>query len=371
MKNLISPDIYVYADESGHSGKNIFEKESPVYYQGAIISVNNIEDIVKPIVDKYCSIYQVDRLHGYELGEKKVSIVCKELLGVMKEFDWNFHCTVIEKSYIAPTKFVDTFFDSFFNKGISPIWYETEMFRHILSLSIDELLEEDLAKEFWSFYLKNDLENSIFICEELLKKTYLIIDARNRVIISDGLKFIINNKEEFSQFIGKNKSAYKEHTPNIIAFSSLIENAHDFCHKRNKQVKEFIHDNSDEFRGTMREYHRKFSGVKLEKSYYGRIPLMVNTEHKLGEFNLKSSLKSYSLQVVDLLLWIFQRDSAELSHIKKLISRQSNVFYISRNMSHKIVYAEMQKLYSRDFSHKELKESKKVLDQLEERRVKN
>lgn len=370
MKYSTSQDVYVYADESGHSGKHIFEKASPLYYQGAIISVNDIEATVKPIIEKYCKLYNVDRLHGYELGEEKVKIICQELLNSIKTFDWNFHCTIIEKTYIAPTKFIDTFFDSSYNKSITFIWYEVEMFRHMLCLNIDKLLQEDLAKEFWSFYLKNDLENSIFLCEELLTKVHLIIDPRIREIISDGLNFIITNKEEFSQFIGKNKSAYKEHTPNIIAFSSLIVNVHNFCHKRNKQVKEFIHDNSDEFRGTMREYHRKFSGVMLEKEDSGRIPLMVNTEQKLGNFDLKSSSKICSLQVVDLLLWLFQRDSTELNTIKELIASKSTNFYISREMSNIIVATEMYKFNRKEFSDEELKKSRVLLNQLEEKRVK-
>ncbi len=71
---------YIYADESGHSGKDIFNEASPIYYQGAIISVGDIDNIVAPIIQKYCVEYKLDRLHGYELSEGIVNEICVELL---------------------------------------------------------------------------------------------------------------------------------------------------------------------------------------------------------------------------------------------------------------------------------------------------
>lgn len=41
---------FIYADESGHSGKDIFNEKSPIYYQGAVISVSEIETKVAPII---------------------------------------------------------------------------------------------------------------------------------------------------------------------------------------------------------------------------------------------------------------------------------------------------------------------------------
>lgn len=58
---------FIYADESGHSGKEIFSESSPFYYQGAVISVGEIETKVTPIIQRYCTDNGLERLHGYDL----------------------------------------------------------------------------------------------------------------------------------------------------------------------------------------------------------------------------------------------------------------------------------------------------------------
>lgn len=42
----VNEDTFIYADESGNTGKHIFNEDSPLYYQGAVISVGNIESMV-------------------------------------------------------------------------------------------------------------------------------------------------------------------------------------------------------------------------------------------------------------------------------------------------------------------------------------
>ena len=371
-EEVINPNVFVYADESGHSGKNIFDESSPLYYQGAIVSVNDIEDKVKPVIEKYCREFNVERLHGFELGEERANTICNELFAVLDAFDWSFHCTVIEKRYIVATKFVDTLFDPFYNKSILPFWYELPLFRHILCLLIDELMDEPLAKEFWNSYLKDDIDNVILLCNQLIKKTSSINDKRLQEMTFDGLSYVINNKEEFTYLIGKKRSAYKEQTPNIIAFSSLLKYIHDFCSERNTLVKEFIHDKSDEFRGTMREYHRRFTGVKIEDTFFGSIPIMTRGERDiLGEFNLESSLKNYSLQVTDLFLWLFQRESVNLNEIKEQLVCKSNEFFISRQMSNMIVDMEMYKVNTTFLSEDELSKGKEFIKNVEKVRVKS
>ena len=174
----VDQDAFIYADESGNSGKDIFNEGSPIYYQGAIISVGEIESIVAPIVEQYCAENGLERLHGYELGEERVNSLCIELLDVLNETQWKFHYTVLQKRYIAPTKFVDTIFDCYDNPAVHPLWYTTEIFRHTLCIVIDDMMKDGLDAEFWNYYLKDDSDGIIRICKILLKKAPYVFDKR-------------------------------------------------------------------------------------------------------------------------------------------------------------------------------------------------
>lgn len=59
-------DVYVYADESGHSGRNIFDERSPTYFQGAIISHGDVDPIINEVVQRHCKALGVPRLHSNE-----------------------------------------------------------------------------------------------------------------------------------------------------------------------------------------------------------------------------------------------------------------------------------------------------------------
>jgi len=71
--------VYIYADESGHSGKEIFQEKSPKYYQGAVLITEDIEPIVSEVIVKYCQENNLERLHGFELGEERTNDLCIKL----------------------------------------------------------------------------------------------------------------------------------------------------------------------------------------------------------------------------------------------------------------------------------------------------
>ena len=91
----VNEDTFIYADESGNTGKHIFNEDSPLYYQGAVISVGNIESMVAPIIQRYCTENGLDRLHGYELGEKRVNNICLELLEALDGTQWKSEFNII------------------------------------------------------------------------------------------------------------------------------------------------------------------------------------------------------------------------------------------------------------------------------------
>jgi hypothetical protein len=61
---------------------------------------------------------------------------------------WRFPLIVIDKPYIATTKFVDLVFDSGENAAVPPHWYNLELFRHAICIAIDDMLTDLNRRRF-------------------------------------------------------------------------------------------------------------------------------------------------------------------------------------------------------------------------------
>jgi hypothetical protein len=229
------------------------------------------------------------------------------------------------------------------------------------------MMEDELDVEFWDFYLKDDLDGLIKICRALLEKAPYIFDQRACEVVTAGLSYAIANPNIFTLISAKGKSAYKKQTPNIIAFSSLLTATHRFCKEYSVSVSELIHDQSDEFKGTMREYHRMFFGVDFEEDKFGGIPKFKEVEYDLGEFKLESSKKSYGLQVVDLFLWLIQRDITDknLEETKAKILNNADDFVISRSMSLAIIKARHFELMQQELTPEMIDKAQKLNNKIE------
>jgi hypothetical protein len=90
--------MFIYADESGHSGKHIFNSP-PFYFQAAILSLNDTEPILSPIANKYIRYLNVDRLHANELKPDMLETIASSFVELLSDSNWEFHVTVIEKPY--------------------------------------------------------------------------------------------------------------------------------------------------------------------------------------------------------------------------------------------------------------------------------
>ncbi|CAD5508884.1 hypothetical protein [Escherichia coli] len=333
--------IYVYADESGHSGKSIFDSRAPKYYQGAIISLGDIDHIVGDVVNRYCERLNVSRIHSNQHQEHVISAICEDLIEALKYISWQFSLCIINKPYLAPTKFVDLFFDSSDNPRVPFLWYNSDLLRHSICLVVNELLTKEDCVKFWDAYLSDSMPVMLQVAETLLTRIDRVSDPRMNEVILGGLQYAISHPSEFELICTQGKSAYKGQTPNMVAFSSLMFATHTFCKTHSSSVEELIHDRSDEFRGTMREYYKIFHKLAHVEDDLGGPTLFEEAEFDLGTFNLRGSELHPALQAVDVFLWMTQRKlntergREVLGRLKQYISD----FEISPDMSRLIVLA--------------------------------
>lgn len=359
--------MYIYADESGHSGRHIFN--DPLYYfQGAIISEIDPEPILSEVAEKYLAELGLTMLHANEMRQSIVERIAASFLCLLDQIKWIFHITAIEKPYLAVTKFVDSLFDSYENKGVRWLWYNHEYFRHTLCILFDEILLREDKKSFWTAYLADDFNRIASVVEIALQRINAIkIDKRLRQVVVEGLNFALKYPEEITLLASMTKKSYKGHTPNMVAFSSLIQAVHKFCKENNMKPEAFVHDSQSEFGSTMREYHNLFSRVRLEHNSSGLALQGERVEYDLGKFSLSLSKQSVGLQAVDIFLWLFQRrDKIKSIGLRNELLYVTEPFYISRNSSERIVIGWLLKLSNSDLTEEDIERGKTTIKRMED-----
>jgi hypothetical protein len=358
--------MYIYADESGHSGRHIFN-EPLFYYQGAIISETDTEPLLQEVAEKYRNELGVERLHANEILPHIVERIASSFLSLLDKTNWVFHITAIEKPYLSTTKFVDSLFDSFENKGARWLWYNHEFFRHTLCCLFDDFLFEEDKKEFWQSYLADDFEGISKIVTTILQRLEQIqLDKRLNQVACEGLQFAIKYPEEITLMASRTKKSYKGHTPNMVAFSSLIQAVHKFCKEYKTTPEAFVHDPQSEFGPTMKEYHEMFARVRAEHSESGLQLDVENTDYDLGKFSLTSSKHLTSLQAVDIFLWLSQRnDRIKSKGLGEKLMEVSDPFYISRGSSEMIIAGWAVKMSKMELSEEDIKRGKETVAEME------
>ena len=329
--------LYIYADESGNTGKNIFDPP-PFYWQGAIFSFVDLEPILEPIVNKYCQTLEKERLHAKELNLEFLLAITNDILNSLDGIEWNFFVVKIEKSYIAVTKFVDLIFDPYENKAVPWIWYNHELFRHSVCCFFDDFLSLQEKQFFWINFLKNNYKNVSALIRKIINNIYPIpLDERLKEIIIDALSFFCEYSENFTFHARPSRSAYKEHSPNIVGFSVLINTINNYCKQHNAYPKLFCHDEQKEFKGSFEKLQEQFHKIRIPPVKNGIIAKIESIEYNWHKFFMASSKNHSVLQVVDLLLYIYQKKNvSEIEKIKEKIPIY-NEYEISRTMSEHII----------------------------------
>lgn len=357
--------MYIYADESGNTGIKIFD-EPNCYTLGAIITFNDIELDLQPLIEKLCNKFFVSRLHANSLDVSQNIEVANSILNEFEDIDFKAYICTVDKPYIATTKFVDTVFDGTENKAVPPLWYQHEYYRHCLCLIFDVILNDLDKRLFWTSYLESDIELFVQILKNLHKQlNFYDLDPRTYQVINDSLLFSIECPQEITTI--SNKKRYKFQTPNLIAFALLMIQIQKLYEKNSMKPKKFIHDRQSEFQGAIQEWHENFKKIIYDESIPGIVKFK-DIKYDLGDIDFESSKDNIMLQVVDNLIWLLQTQKIEDSHEVKI--RLNNVIEkisISPETSH-LVYQTWQHKFSQ-VRQEDAARAKTIVEEMEEKRV--
>jgi hypothetical protein len=332
--------MFAYIDETGHSGRNIFDKNES-FQLGTLLSTIDIAAPVRVVLDPFLEDKGVERLHANEWPEHELVNLAHSMLDMIGECGpWSINLFNVHKPYIAPTKFVDMIFDPGENNATPDHWYWDEMHRHVLCLVTDSAMSRGLAEKFWGAFLNDNAEDIISVATEVESFVRKSSEpAAIKKVFRDSIKWAKKNQGEFTLIVTEKRKGYQGHSPNVIAFTQAFQAIHQFCKSHDCHPETIVHDRQQEFQSELKRHYEDFGRMVIEDRGDGRFPSAEIAPYPKGKFTLMPSAHNRGLQAVDLLLWVSQREATtdDMKALKERVEEHAERYYISREMSQAIV----------------------------------
>ena len=299
--------IYAFVDESGNTGKNIFDPAQPDYFAGALITKGDFDvhyaDRIKAIAARVSST----AIHANELGLAKLETIASDLYELLRSSGAHFFVSRVEKKYLLATKMFDVLFDSGENAAVAWHSYNIKPLKIILAFKLSHVVNDDIAREFWSILLmarEDDARKALPpLCEALKSRLELLPDQRSREVLGEGLDWLVKHPE-CVQFATEQKVAKKGHFPNLVAFANLLAGLHDLSRVWKKKVARITHDEQNEFGRTLESWHELFSNAAPDIIEWAGESYSLQWTPG-SKFVMKPDGASPGIQMADTALWLY------------------------------------------------------------------
>ncbi len=371
--------MYAYIDESGNTGGELFDEEQPIFYSCALISKQNIDELILPEVKTIASRVGFEKLHANEMGLSRLTPIIGNIYNLIKYHDLQFKICIIDKKFLALTKYFDSIFDSGENLAVPWHAYNVRQLRYLLLVKFAHLVDENMLKDFWKAYRKRKKEDAERGLEPVLRETLArapnLPDKRSREIISDSINWALNNPEALYAYSpGKIQEA--SNFPNIVAFPEILRGIDYWREKWNQPVEWVYHDLQDQFKKAMKYWHGLISNASIEKVNWLGEEIQIGAVPK-SNFMLKRDIDSAGLQLVDVILWLTKKniEGADLSKdfhgMLSYVSDNCDLFDLSYNGLITYLNIVMPKIWDAPDTDEQFRKAKELLESGEERRQKN
>lgn len=302
MKNK----IYLYADEAGNTGSDLFnDKNQPIFYTSVIFCKNDLDiDVnIKEDYQKICNEFlksEVSEIHFIELSPEERKNVSKAMIELIKKYDLEVFISLIEKRYLPKLFFIDEFFDSGLNPKVPPEIYNVRMHRQILTFGIvNEFTDED-SEKFYKLFINQDKENLIEFIKDIIPKITKNKPKYHIELVNNALNYVIENIETFLFKMDK-----KRLLPNFHILSLIM-------HYSRKQFPNseaiFKHDfNSNVLKGQPKKLlNQVVTAFDIETEDFSLITDMKKDDTFKNGINFIDSKDSIGIQIADFFVSSFR-----------------------------------------------------------------
>tara|TARA_Y100000588_G_scaffold392274_1_gene503543 strand:- start:757 stop:1890 length:1134 start_codon:yes stop_codon:yes gene_type:complete len=315
--------MFFYIDESGHTGKNLFDPTQVNLYYGLISSKVNLDVLGKKYFYQIRKQLEVQTIHAKNLSLAKISGIIPQLITLQKKLQFRFSIFRIKKSDHA----LISFFDQVFDQGVNPAYtwtgYWTPL-RYVMLIKLASLFDTEMLKQAWAarIEMNSDKSEKIFcnLCEEIIDKLDMIPDERSKQLIKDTLTWAKENYHKLSYNV-TDKESLSQITPNLIGFQFVLHHIAYNLSKHKRTPSKIIVDKQIEFNKSQTKLSDHYAALKKYNELMSNGPGLPELDFRnmpSVPLTHTSSNDSLGLQLVDLFLWIFQRALANKEITKEI-----------------------------------------------------
>ncbi|MFZ4538471.1 DUF3800 domain-containing protein [Propionivibrio sp.] len=303
--------MFVYVDETGNTGDNIFDGNQPFFVTAALITKTNFDMLQRLEVQRIASSLGVEELHAAELGIGRLSQVAREILAVLKSCDARFSVSRVEKMYLAATKVFDTVFDNHENPAVPWHVYNFKNLRLIMLFKLVEyVFDADLLQCYWeSLMCRSENRGSQLFadaCCATLRRLEALPDARSREITRAAFSWAAENPRQITVHSSTDRARFG-HLPNVVGFLNLMEGVEELSNRWRKPVRSITHDRQSQFEKTLAYWHDILSHADPTPIQWPVIPSRKLQKVFGSKFVISNARDSAGIQIVDVVMWLFQR----------------------------------------------------------------
>jgi hypothetical protein len=141
----------------------------------------------------------------------------------------------------------------------------------------------------------------------MLGNAHYLPDARSQQVVTEAMQWAIDNPENFSIHT-KSKAFRYSHSPNFVAFTSLVKGIDEVSKVWDSPVREIVHDQQMEMETVLRFHHEIVTNASESVLHWPGEGTPLSMRQVPGSaFRMATEETSPGLQVIDVVLWLFKR----------------------------------------------------------------
>lgn len=306
--------MYAFIDESGNTGFNLFDPAQPHFFNAAMSSPTNFDDVFRMRVEQIARSTGTAHLHASEMGVDGVEAVASRLIDLVEFSQVRFYFAAVDKQAVVALKFFDAIFDPGENPAAPTHCYNIRALKFGLLFNFLSIVRGEEVRRFWNVMSNprtpESAAEATAVLSDVLESIDAIFDPRAKLLIGDTLCWARDNVDEFSFWSHERERLYGN-LPNVFTLPALFSGISDAAKQWGSRIGLIIHDRQSQFERTLREWHADFARLDGEQIFnFGDTPIRLADIHE-SKFEMRDSKSSPGLQLVDVVLWVFARSLSD------------------------------------------------------------